>query len=195
MSKGNGVRHDNGKVGVPIHERTHELLGNSINCPALFIMGKAKDLSQYIAWLRHNYTNYDKYLRIMYDEFGEQTDIRKYVNSILYRVMTNQLDAEEALQNIRHIIKIAGYQPPPKPTQKTLNKKAQILENKRARRRRNKARRQERDANKGWEKAINKYNKQLEKQEQKIRMQYEQIMLYKIGLSWLQLSKKLLPKE
>lgn len=178
-----------------IHERAIKLLGNSINCLALFIMGKAKDLSQYIAWLRHKYTNYDKYLRIMYDELGNQTELRKYVNQLLYEVMIDRADAKKTLSQIKHLIKQAGYIPPPQPTQKTLNKKAKILESKRARRRRNKARRQERDANKGWEKAINKYNKQLEKQEQKIRMQYEQIMLYKIGLSWLQLSKKLLPKE
>lgn len=158
-------------------------------------MTKDLELSRYIAWLRHKHTNYDKYLRIMYDEFGEQTDIRKYVNSILYRVMKNQMDANTALQSIRHFIKVAGYQPPPKPKQKTLDKKALALENKRERRRRNKARRTERDNNKGWEKAIDRYNKQLEKQERKIRLQYEQIMLYKIGMSKLQLSKKLLPKQ
>ena len=158
-------------------------------------MTKDLELSRYIAWLRHNYTNYDKYLRIMYDEFGEQTDIRKYVNSILYRVMKNQLDANTALQSIRHFIKVAGYQPPPKPKQKTLDKKALALENKRERRRRNKARRTERKNDEKWANAIKQHNKTIEKQERKIRLQYEQIMLYKIGMSKLQLSKKLLPKQ
>lgn len=157
-------------------------------------MGKSAQLSKYIAWLRHNHTNYDKYLRIMYDDNGKQTEMRRYINEILYRVMTDKIDATEALQNIRHIIKVAGYKEPPKPTEKTLSKRALILENKRARRRRNKAKREERKADDGFNKAIKKHNNIIDGEERKIHKQYVQVMLYQIGLSNYQLRKKLLPQ-
>lgn len=31
---------------------------------------KNKELSRYIAFLRHNFTNYDDYISLMYDENG-----------------------------------------------------------------------------------------------------------------------------
>ena len=152
-------------------------------------MGKSAELSKYIAWLRHNFTNYDKYLRIMYDNDDKQTDVRKYINNILYRISMNQLDAEAALAGLRHFIKCAGYQPPPK--QKRVK---QSVLNKKERRRKNKAKRTQKKNDEGWAKAINKYNKKIEKEEDKIHKQYIQVMLYQIGLSNIQLSKKTLPK-
>lgn len=174
-----------------IHERAIKLLGISINCPALFIMGKAKDLSQYIAWLRHKYTNYDKYLRIMYDESGNQTELRKYINRLLYEVMMNRADAKKTLSQIKHLIKQAGYIPPPPPSEKTLGR----LALKRQKRREKEERLQNNRAVRAWFAGIENRNRQIERQEELIHLKYVQIMLHKIGMSNYDLQKKLLPKE
>lgn len=174
-----------------IHERAIKLLGNSINCLALFIMGKAKDLSQYIAWLRHKYTNYDKYLRIMYDESGNQTELRKYVNRLLYEVMMDRADAKKTLAQIKHLIKQAGYIPPPQPNEKTLGK----LALKRAKRREKEERLRNNQAIRAWFKGIENRNRQIEAQEDLIHRQYIQICLHKIGMSNYDLRKKMLPKK
>ena len=66
---------------------------------------KNKELSRYIAFLRHNFTNYDDYVSLMYDENGRQTEFRKYVNRVLYEISMNMRDADSAFRSLRHTIK------------------------------------------------------------------------------------------
>lgn len=49
-------------------------------------------LNKQIAKMRHTETNYDKHLGLMYDADGNQTDLRKHVNNILYKIATGELD-------------------------------------------------------------------------------------------------------
>lgn len=151
--------------------------------------GKQHQLNKYIAWLRHTYTNYDKYLGIMYDELGNQTELRKYVNNLLWRVMTDQLDAEKTLAQIKHLIKIANKKSPQKPV-----RKSKVSDAKRDRRKRNKQARKARENDIRWGKAVAKHNRKLEQEEEQIHQQYVQIMLSKIGLAKVQIRKKLLPR-
>ena len=50
------------------------------------------ELRKRIAKLRHTATPYDKHLRLMYDEEGNQTDLRKEINRIISKVVRAKLN-------------------------------------------------------------------------------------------------------
>lgn len=49
-------------------------------------------LNKKIAKLRHTETNYDKHLDLMYDNDGNQTDLRKHINNVLYKIAVGELN-------------------------------------------------------------------------------------------------------
>lgn len=64
------------------------------------------ELRKRIAKLRHTATPYDKHLRLMYDEEGNQTDLRKEINRIISKVARGEL-SEKYLHAIKGEIKYA----------------------------------------------------------------------------------------
>lgn len=48
-------------------------------------------LNKKIAKLRHRHTIYDKNINLMYDENGNQTELRKEINHLLYKIATGEL--------------------------------------------------------------------------------------------------------
>lgn len=48
-------------------------------------------LNKKIAKLRHCHTTYNKNMDLMYDENGNQTELRKEVNKILYKIASGEL--------------------------------------------------------------------------------------------------------
>lgn len=137
-----------------------------------------------VARMRHNSLNYDKNLDLMYNNDGQQTDLREYINRVLSEIATGKRDHKDIIQlqasinnarknknieqnNKNRIKKIMSKQPKAQNDEKSLNS---LL------------------------KGMQKYNKKIEKQEEKIHRQYVQVMLHKIGLSNKQLSVKLIGK-
>ena len=49
-------------------------------------------LNKKIAKLRHKHTCYNQNLKLMYDENGKQTELRKEVNRILYKIATGEFE-------------------------------------------------------------------------------------------------------
>lgn len=148
-------------------------------------------LRKYVNWLRHKHTNYEKYMSKMYDEDGNQTELREYLNQLLERIAKDGLNGKETLAKINGLIKRAGYKAPPPPSKKTLGK----LELKRQKRREKEERLRNNRAIRAWVAGIKNLNRQIERQEELIHLKYVQIMLHKIGMSNYDLRKKLLPKE
>ena len=148
-------------------------------------------LRKYVNWLRHKHTNYEKYMSMMYDEDGNQTELRKYLNQLLERIAKDGLNGKETLAKINGMIKRAGYKAPPPPSKKTLSKKAL----KRQKRREKEERLRNNRAIRAWSAGIENWNRQIERQEELVHLKYVQIMLHKIGMSNYDLRKKLLPKE
>ena len=148
-------------------------------------------LRKYVNWLRHKHTNYEKYMSKMYDEDGNQTELRKYLNQLLERIAKDGLNGKERLAKINGMIKRAGYKAPPPPSKKTLSKKGL----KRERRREQAERWRHTGAIRAWSAGIENWNRQIERQEELVHLKYVQIMLHKIGMSNYDLRKKLLPKE
>ena len=148
-------------------------------------------LRKYVNWLRHKHTNYEKYMSKMYDEDGNQTELRKYLNQLLERIAKDGLNGKETLAKINGMIKRAGYKAPPPPSEKTLGK----LALRRQKRREKEERLRNNRAIRAWAAGIKNLNRQIERQEELIHLKYVQIMLHKIGMSNYDLRKKLLPKE
>ena len=148
-------------------------------------------LRRYVNWLRHEHTNYDKYISKMYDEDGNQTELRKYLNQVLERIAKDGLNGNETLAKINGMIKRAGYKAPPPPSEKTLGR----LALKRQKRREKKERLRNNQDVRAWFAGIENWNRQIEKDEELIHLKYVQIMLHKIGMSNYDLQKKLLSKE
>ena len=148
-------------------------------------------LRKYVNWLRHKHTNYEKYMSKMYDEDGNQTELRKYLNQLLERIAKDGLNGKETLAKINGMIKRAGYKAPPPPSKKTLGR----LALKRQKRREKEERLRNNRAIRAWAAGIENRNRQIERQEELIHLKYVQIMLHKIGMSNYDLRKKLLPKE
>ncbi|MBP5789196.1 MAG: hypothetical protein J6W29_03070 [Neisseriaceae bacterium] len=63
-------------------------------------------LNKQIAKMRHTETNYDKHLDLMYDSNGNQTELRKHVNNVLYKVVVGELD-KRYLGGVKSEIKLA----------------------------------------------------------------------------------------
>lgn len=148
-------------------------------------------LRKYVNWLRHKHTNYEKYMSKMYDEDGNQTELREYLNQLLERIAKDGLNGKETLAKINGMIKRAGHKAPPPPSKKTLGK----LELRRQKRREKEERLRNNRAIRAWAAGIKNRNRQIERQEELIHLKYVQIMLHKIGMSNYDLRKKLLPKE
>ena len=98
------------------------------------------ELRKRIARLRHTATPYDKHLRLMYDEEGNQTDLRKEINRIISKVARGEL-SEKYLHAIKGEIKYAlwkekktarenKYENGSAKTRQTKNKKANAHERK-----------------------------------------------------------------
>lgn len=157
-------------------------------------MTNNKNLSKYIAFLRHNFTNYDKYLSLMYDEEGNQTEFRKYVNRVLFEISTDVRDADTAFKSLRHIIKqrqkdiniLNAPKPKPKPFKPDERKKGRV-----------------KDVEKNRVKFVNsvlKFQKAQEKREEEKRLReeeqvhqaYKNMVLSFIGLDNKTLKRKLL---
>ena len=49
-------------------------------------------LAKKVAKMRHERTRYDKHLDLMYDEDGNQTELRHRINNILARIIQGELD-------------------------------------------------------------------------------------------------------
>lgn len=63
-------------------------------------------LAKKVAKMRHQRTRYDKHLDLMYDENGNQTELRHRINNILARIIRGELD-DSYLEGIKSEIVFA----------------------------------------------------------------------------------------
>ncbi len=137
-----------------------------------------------VARMRHNSLNYDKNLDLMYDEDGQQTDLREYINKVLSEVAIGKRDYKDVIKlraSINNARKNKNIEQSSKNRIKKIKNKQPKLQN------------DEKSLN-NLLKGAQKYNKKIENREEKIHRQYVQVMLHKIGLSNKQLSVKLIGK-